>query len=359
MLNQFKKKASSSTEFPSITVIVPCFNEALVIEEKINNCFELIYPKNKLHFIFITDGSTDETANLISKYPEIHLMHQSERNGKAAAENRAISQVTTEISLFCDANALFNKEALTEIVKHFNDPQVGGVSGEKRLHVSINDGAIEGEGIYWKYESFLKEQDAKFYSIVGAAGEIFAIRTLLYQPMPDDTINDDLTQSLLINLKGYRIGYANSAYAFERPSENVLEERKRKIRMIAGAWQSMVRLPQTFNVFKNFKLSFQFISHRVMRWTLCPLALLLAFVSNIFLVIQQPTPILLQILAILQIIFYIMAGLGFWFRNSKFKLRLFYFCYYFTFMHYCAVLGFLRFIQGKQKASWERSQRKS
>jgi biofilm PGA synthesis N-glycosyltransferase PgaC len=361
LLNKIKPKAEFKIqeELPGITIVVPCFNEESIIEEKIRNTFELTYPKDKIQYIFISDGSTDSTSAYIKKHLEILLLHKEERNGKSAAENRAMEYVEKEIVLFCDANAMFNKDALLHVAKYFKSKKVGGVSGEKRLLLNANDGVIESEGLYWKYESFLKQQDSDLYTVVGAAGELFAMRSALYEHMPNDTINDDLTQSLSVNLKGYRVLYTSDAYAYERPSDNVKEEKKRKIRMVAGAWQTMVRMPEIFNIIKHPLLAFQFISHRALRWTLCPIALVLVFISNILIVLNHTYVDIYGLTICIQLVFYGFALLGYIFRNSTFNLKLFNFSYYFIFMNYCAYLGFIRFIKGGQSVKWDRSVRKT
>ncbi len=351
-INESKPLPSPSFPLPaSVTLVVPCFNEANILDEKVANSLALEYPN--LHIIFITDGSNDDSEKLLEKYPQIKVLHQPERAGKAMAENRAMQFVETEITVFCDANALLNKEAITNLVKHFADPKVGAVSGEKRVLKSTT-GAGATEGIYWKYESLLKRLDSAFHTVVGAAGELFAIRTALFTPMPPDTINDDLTQSLKVNLKGYTVAYAPDAFATEMPSTNLQEEKKRKVRMVAGAWQSMVRQPQVFNVFRHPLLAFQFISHRALRWTLCPIAILLLIPTGILLCCSRD---IYTWLFYLQATFYALAILGFLAEKMKLRLKLLFVPYYFLFMNYTAILGFFRYMKGGQSAMWEKAKR--
>lgn len=286
LLSQFKRKKQLHSHSPSITIVVPCYNEKDYILEKVKNTRELNYPNKKI--IFITDGSDDGSDELLKQYSDIVVLHQAQRAGKSMAENRAIGFVDTEITVFTDANSTLNPDALLYIAQHFADEKVAGVSGEKKILYNETDGANSAsEGLYWKYESLIKKYDSDFYTVVGAAGELFAVRTKLYTQMPADSINDDLTQSVMLNLQGYKIAYEPKAYAAETASANVQEELKRKIRMCAGAWQVMARYNSMFNFFKHPKLTFQFISHRVLRWTLCPLALLTLFISNILLYNQH------------------------------------------------------------------------
>ena len=341
---------------PEVTLIVPCFNEAAYIEDKIQNSLGLDYPTNKLKLIFISDGSSDNTHEIIKKYPSVIALHEDKRSGKASAMNRAMKFVSTPIVVFCDANTVLNKEAIKELVKHYQDEKVGAVTGEKRIISANKEGAsTAGEGIYWKYESLLKQLDSDFYSVVGAAGELMSYRTSLYKELPADSLLDDLMQSMQIAINGYRVIYEKKAWAAETASANVKEELKRKIRISAGAWQSMLRLTQAFNPFRNFKLFFAFISHRVLRWTLAPLSLLVLLIVNILL--ASNVDAIYSILLVCQLGFYALALLGWYFENKRIKVKVLFVPYYFFIMNLCVYLGLFRFLKGKQSVSWERAQR--
>lgn len=341
---------------PEVTLIVPCFNEAAYIEDKIQNSLELDYPTNKLKLIFISDGSYDDTQKKIKKYPSVIALHENKRSGKASAMNRAMKFVSTPIVVFCDANTVLNKEAIKELVKHYQDEKVGAVTGEKRIISTNKEGAsTAGEGIYWKYESLLKQLDSDFYSVVGAAGELMSYRTSLYKEIPSDSLLDDLMQSMQIAINGYRVIYEKNAWAAETASANVKEELKRKIRISAGAWQSMLRLGKAFNPFHNFKLFFAFISHRVLRWTLAPLSLIILLIVNVLLASNADS--IYFILLVCQLVFYSLALLGWYFENKRIKAKVLFVPYYFFIMNLCVYLGLFRFLKGKQSVSWERAQR--
>ena len=345
-----------SKEEPEVTHIIAAYNEEDYIEEKIKNSLSLNYPKEKYHVWIVTDGSSDKTTDLVKKHPEVTLFHQPERKGKIHAVNRVMPDVTSPIVIFSDANTDLNSNALRNIVRHYTDPEVGCVSGEKRIQVDSSDEASSaGEGIYWKYESFLKTYDYKLYSVVGAAGELFSIRTSLYEPIKNDTLIEDFYLSLSIAKKGYRIAYEPEAYAVEKSSESIEEESKRKIRIAAGGLQAIWRLRKLFNIFKYHWLSFQFISHRVLRWTIAPLSLPVLFATNYFL-LEQHFFYLLTFLS--QMIFYSLAFLGYLLRKKKTKIKIFFIPFYFTFMNIAVYLGLLRLIRGKQKVTWDRASRK-
>ena len=343
--------------WPTLTLIVSAYNEELCIEEKITNSLSLEYPKNKIKYLFITDGSNDTTPDIIKKYPIVKLMHQPERRGKIAAIERAMKEVDTEIVIFTDANTLLNNKALVNIARHYHDPKVGAVSGEKRVSIEEVADATAGEGFYWKYESKLKTWDSELYSVVGAAGELFSVRTSLFENVEPDTVLDDFMISMLIAQKGYRIIYEASAYATETGSENIGEELKRKIRIAAGGIQSILRLKQAINPFHNFVLAFQYISHRVLRWTITPFLMVLALILNSLLAFN-PGGLIYQGLIICQVGFYTLSILGWILEKRQVRIKALFIPYYFCMMNYAVAAGIRRYFLKQQSAVWEKSKRK-
>lgn len=342
---------------PHVALIVAAYNEQDFIEKKIANSLELDYPKHKLELVFITDGSNDLTPDIIRKHDNILLLHQPERRGKVAAMNRAIHQVQAPIVIFCDANTLLNKECIRNIVRHYADPKVGGVAGEKRIWQHTADAAAAaGEGLYWKYEGFLKKLDSDLYTTVGAAGELFSVRRELFESAPEGTIIEDFVQSLKLCVNGYVLRYEPDAYAAEAPSASIKEEMKRKVRICAGAFQAMVLLKELFNIFKYPVVSFQFISHRILRWTLCPVALITILISNILIVAIAPSPFFTLVL-ILQGAFYVTGITGWIFASKNIRLKAVYVPFYFLFMNISVFIGFNRFIRNKQTVLWEKAAR--
>ena len=345
------------TNLPTCTLIVAVYNEADILKEKIKNTLALQYPQGKITFLFVTDGSSDDSPNVIKKYPGIQLMHSPERKGKIHAMHRAMEQVETEIVIFTDANTFLNEEALINIARHYQDKTVGAVAGEKRVQIDEKADATAGEGFYWKYESALKKWDAELYSVVGAAGELFSVRRTLYIPVEPDTVLDDFMISLRIAEKGYRIVYEPAAYALETSSASITEELKRKIRIAAGGIQSVLRLKSLLNPFHNFVLSFQYISHRVLRWTITPFLMIAAFIINAIIVWQTQQQ-LYAILLLGQVIFYLLALTGWYFEKKNIRVKALFIPYYFCVMNYAVLAGIKRYTFGKQSAAWEKSKRK-
>jgi len=362
LINKFKNKKHfnrPNNYYPTISFIVAAYNEEDCIETKIINSLEQIYPTDKIEFIFITDGSTDLTPDIIRGYSSVKLLHSNERQGKSAALNRAAENAKNEILIFSDANTKLNKEASLNISQHYFDKSVGGVAGEKKVISTEDDNsnATSSEGFYWKYESFLKKLDSDFYTVVGAAGELFSVRKHLYQPVPAEVILDDFIISMKIAQQGFRIIYEPNAFAMELPSFSMQDEKKRKIRIAAGGFQSIAMLPEALFFWKHAKLSFLYISHRVLRWTLSPLSLALAILSSFILTIFQSPFYVFAFL--LQFIFYLAAALYGSFPSMGKKISILKLPYYFSFMNISVFEGFVKFIQKKQSSAWDKAKRRN
>jgi len=362
VLNLHKKPNPNPDYEPDVTLFIAAYNEKDYVEAKMKNSLALDYPKEKLNIIWVTDGSDDGTPDLLRKYPNTTVHHLDARNGKIGAMNRGMAFVKTPIVIFSDANTGLGKESIRRIVNLFATPTVGCVSGEKRIINKESDVASgAGEGLYWKYESALKKWDAELYSVVGAAGELFAIRTALYRHVEKDTLLDDFIISLRVAQDGYTIQYDPEAYAIETASANVKEELKRKIRISAGGIQSVVRLRSLLNIFKYGTLSFQYISHRVLRWTLTPLCLVLLIPVSVMLAYNEGIFNfgLYSILCWLQLFFYGAALLGWFLENRSTSIKALFVPYYFFIMNLSVVLGFFRYMKKSQSVNWERAKRAS
>jgi len=345
------RQAESSSEFadtfePEVTLLVAAYNEESVIAEKVRNCKQLDYPAQKLKLLFVTDGSTDSTVEQLNETEGVTVLHEDARRGKIGAINRAMPLVTTPIVVMTDANAMLNLSAIRAIVRHYRDPQVGGVSGEKRIHTTDDSGSnTRGEGLYWRYESALKRFDSEVGSVVGAAGEVFSIRTRLFEEVESDSILDDFMISLRVVQKGYMVRYEPNASALEEGSADFAEEMKRKVRICAGGFQSISRLPGLLNPFRFGIITWQYVSHRVLRWTVTPSALVFLMVSGVLLAPIHPFYLTASLL---QLVFYAMAVAGWVTRNEPDSRRILFVPFYFVFMHAAAVLRFFRFAKESQ-----------
>lgn len=350
------KRYFEENELPEITLVIACFNEADILEEKIKNTLQLDYPVNKRIFYFVTDGSSDHSGEIIQRYPELKLFHENARKGKNAAVNRVMEFVKTPIVIYCDANTFLNKKALQLIARHYKDENVGAVAGEKRVMQSEQDNAASsGEGAYWKYESKLKKWDSELHTVVGAAGELFSIRTSLYEEVPPGVLIEDFRLSMNIAKKGFRVIYEPEAYAMETSSESMGEEHKRKVRISAGGLIEVWYFMDLLNIFKYGWLSFQYVSHRMLRWTLAPLSLLVLLITNVFLAADGN--VFYGTLFIAQLLFYFVAIAGYLLRNQKLRFKVLFVPYYFLFMNLSVYQGLFRLLRGKQSAVWDKAKR--
>ena len=358
--------STDGQDLPMVTMVVPAYNERAYLADKLQNCLDQDYPADKLRLLFVIEGSDDGSAEYLAsrqaELPKLTVLSGSQRLGKVAAMNRAMRDVQTPITIFTDANTHLNSEAVSRLVSRFDAPDVGAVTGEKRIRATGTDAAAgSGEGLYWRYESFLKKLDAQLHTIVGAAGELFAIRTALYEPVETDTLLDDFIISLRIAGRGFRVAYAPDAYALEQPSHSVGEEMKRKVRIATGGFQAMKRLSYLLNVSRYGWLTFQYVSHRVLRWAITPFCLPLLLLLNAVMLTRPASdasgPGFWQVLFGLQLAFYAAAGVGYLLENRQTRWKLTFVPFYFVFMNWCVILGFWRYGNGNISGIWEKAKR--
>ena len=344
-------------QLPMMTLMICAYNEQDIIEEKMQNIRQLDYPKDKLCVMWVTDGSNDRSNELLSQYPEVTLVYTPERRGKAAAMQHGLRENKAPFVIFTDANTMLNANAIREIARQFMKPDVSCVSGEKRVAARTEGQvAAEGEGMYWKYESTLKRWDSELYSAMGAAGELFAVRMEHYREAPSNALLDDFMMSMLIVGDGHKIAYTSEAYAMEYGSADMHEESKRKRRIAAGGLQSIWWLRKLMNPLRYPTVSFQFISHRVLRWSITPFAMMALIPVNIALVWMCAGCIYTTIL-ILQALFYLAALAGWLLEKTGRKNKLLYIPYYFMFMNLNVFrgIGYLR--THHMSGTWEKAKR--
>lgn len=350
-----KRELPADSELPEVTLMICAYNEQDIVDMKMENTHQITYPKLKV--VWVTDGSNDHTNDYLAKYHDVEVIFSPERRGKTAALNHGLSLVKSELVVMTDANTMLNPESIQEIVRCFMDPQVACVAGEKRV-AARHEGqaAAEGEGLYWKYESTLKRWDGELYSAMGAAGELCAIRRSLYEPMPENALLDDFVMSLRMVDKGYKIAYTSDAYAMEYGSADLAEESKRKRRIAAGGLQSIWWLRDMMNPFRHPLVAFQFVSHRVLRWSITPVALLLLIPLNVLLVFLKAGAVYNWIW-VLQIIFYVAAFLGYQLDRKGKKNKVLYVPYYFLFMNLNVFRGMVYLKNHKSSGAWEKAKR--
>ncbi|MFY0594620.1 glycosyltransferase family 2 protein [Roseivirga sp.] len=360
LFNKIKKRSTSlpklsDEDLPNITLVVAAYNEEEVIEEKIKNTLSLNYPKDKMKVLMVTDGSNDHTNSIIKRYPKVQLEFMPKRAGKIAAVNRVMPRIDTEITVFSDANVMINEDGLQHLVNHFQQNRIGVVSGEKKIFQKDADNAAgAGEGFYWKYESFLKQNDAEWNTLVGSAGELFAMRTHLFTPVDENTLIEDFVMTMTLAAEGYKVAYEPKAIALETASATIHEEQKRKVRISAGGIQAVIKLAYLLNFLKHGKLTFQYISHRVLRWTLIPIAFACVLLASLALADNHWG---YELMLRIQLILYLLAFAGYVLRDATVNMKMVHIPYYFIFMQVCVVLGWIKYFSGEQKVTWEKSKR--
>ena len=340
---------------PAVSIIIAAYNEEKVIASKLQNTLALDYPSSQLQIIVAAYGSTDATATIASSFGHVLVLHEHERKGKAAAINEAIQHAVHSIVVLTDANTILSAQTLKQLIAPFADEQTGAVAGEKKV-ISAEGAAVSGEGLYWQYESWLKQQETKFYTVVGAAGELFALRKELFVPVPEQTITDDFFISINVNFKHKKVQYAANAVSTEIASASLADEWKRKVRIAAGGIQSLSLLGKALNPFRYPLLTFQFFSHRVLRWVFCAPALVILFISNCLLVLNGSTKVFLWLL-LLQVVFYLFAFIGWMLAKKSRSFFLFNVPFYIVFMHAAMLAGIVRYANGQQSVLWEKAER--
>ena len=344
-------------ELPTMTLMICAYNEEDVVAEKMENTLAIDYPKDKLRIMWVTDGSNDHTNELLSAYPEVDIVFSPERRGKTAALKHGLRELQTRYVAFTDANTMINTDALREIARLFRDPTVGCVSGEKRVAArKAGEMAAEGEGLYWKYESTLKRWDSELYSAMGAAGELYAIDPKLCREVPDEALLDDFMMSMYVVQAGKRIAYTADAYAMEYGSANIYEESKRKRRIAAGGLQSIWWLRSMLNPLRQPLVTFQYVSHRVLRWSITPIAMVLLLLVNIALVAIGAGSFY-TVMLIGQALFYLAAILGWLLNRYGYKNKLLYTAYYFVFMNFNVFRGMAYLKSHGKSGAWEKAKR--
>jgi len=330
---------------PEMTLLIPAYNEAAVIARKIENSLHLDYPAERLEIVVVTDGSDDETVDIVAGYAGrgVRLHHEPERRGKMAAINRVMPLVGGEIVVLSDANAMLARGAVRAMARNFADPAVGGVAGEKRVLGG-------GEGLYWRYESFLKRCDSAVSSVMGAAGELFALRRSLFEPPPPSALIDDFVMSLRLVEAGWRVVYEPEAVAMEAPSPSLAGEWRRRSRIAAGGFQSICWLPGLLNPARGWA-AWQYFSHRVLRWAVAPFLLPIVYGLNMFL-LESP---FYRLVFLGQTVFYATALLGYARARRGVQRGALHAVFYFCFTNAIAWVGFWRYVTGTQPVTWAKA----
>ena len=344
------QQAAEENCLPTISLLIAAYNEEKVIADKLVNAMKLDYPADKLEIVVGSDGSTDRTNEIVQAFasaqPQIKLLAYLHREGKVNVLNKAVQQCAGEIVVFSDANAFYNASALKHMAGHFANPEIGCVAGEKKMKIADDQDWIgENEGLYWKLESFIKRQESRLKTVIGADGAMYAIKKSLFTTLPRDTSVDDFLISMLIVLQGYRIVYEPRAFSCEAAGRSLAEELKRKVRIAAGNYYNLRYLQGLWGW--NL-LSYLFISHKLLRWA----SPFIFIALTLCLFVQAFNPVYAWLLALL-LASYGIAALGYCCEQKLLKYRVVSLITHFYLAVYAQFSGWIKYCKGTQKAIWE------
>lgn len=342
------------SELPTVDLLIAAYNEGKIIEAKILNAISLDYPVDKYNIYIASDGSTDQTNDIVKKlakqYHNVHLL-EFPRTGKSGILNAAIKSLKGDIVVFSDANTEYAKDSIKKLVSNFARTCVGCVCG--RL-IYRNPGQVVsgiGESFYWRYETTLKKLESKIGYIAGANGAIYAIRRKLFTPFPKNTINDDFTLSMKIVANGHRSIYDDTAIGYEDVAPSMESEFKRHVRDGAGHYIAIIHLLKLLNPLLGIR-SFIYWSHRIIRWAIPFLLIILVYIN--YQLIESP---LYEFIFYSQLAFYSIALLG-WGLSLFMKLPfIVYIPFYFCNLNLALLVGFFKAVSGTQRAKWESTER--
>ncbi|HER43448.1 MAG TPA: glycosyltransferase family 2 protein [Candidatus Eisenbacteria bacterium] len=343
-----RKKEPPELRRPSVALIISAYNEERVIREKIENTLKLDYPKELLRIIVASDGSTDATNEIVREYETrgVQLRAFAKREGKSATLNRAVLGLDEEIIVLSDANSFYREDAVERLVKGFRDHRVGCVVG-RLIYLDNLSYVGRGEGIYWRYESYLNKLESRLGSVLVATGTIFALRRELFRPVLQDVAND-FQLPAEVAMQGYSIVYEPEAIAYEQSTYFCKEEFSRKRRIIVRGLTGYRHLRGGFG--GSFR-TFQFISRKMLRWWVGPMLPLL-YLSNIALIGETP----FLAIFLLQTAFYLFAAVGALLRRGVVRSKIFLVPFYFVIVNIAALAAIVTYFAGHRLSSWEKAE---
>ena len=342
-------------DWPAITFVISAFNEAAVIAKKLENTQSLSYPHDKLQIIVVSDASEDSTDEIVSTQAltddRIKLIRQQPRQGKSSGLNLALAEASGEYVIFSDANAIYDSNALYELVRPFSDPKIGYVVGSALYLETYGNEAKESEGLYWRLELWLKQKESRFYSVVGGDGAIYAIRKSLFTPLRQDDINDFVNPLQIISY-GYRGLFNAQAICYEDGADAFAKEFARKRRIVNRSWRAVVHYFSWLSWRNHKRYLFMLVSHKVLRWYGLFLVLLVLLL-NFAIAIYHPTILYLATFGLITLSV-IMALVGVLLvKHNRVMLRIIYIPYYFYFVHLSALLGIWDEYRGVKHVTWQ------
>lgn len=335
---------------PTVTVLITAYNEERDIRAKLENTFQIDYPKEKLEILVASDCSSDKTDEIVKEYAarNVKLYRQTERLGKTMAQNSAVERAGGEIILFSDATTNYEPDVLRQMLPNFADESVGCVAG-KLIYVDESRSSVgKGARSYWNYETFLKKSESRACSLIGASGCLYAVRRAAYRPMYAEACSDFLICTKIYE-QNLRSIYEPNAVCTEETNRQASKELTMRVRVIGQTFTDLWRNRQMLNPFRYGFFAVQLVSHKLLRYAV-PLFLIAIFLSTAILAFSSN--IFAFILA-LQIVFYSIALAGWILERSGKNIGVFAIPLYFALTNLASLIGFYKFLSGKSYARWE------
>ena len=335
---------------PFVTVLITAYNEERDISGKLENTLQIDYPKEKLEIMVASDCSNDRTDEIVKEFApkNVKLYRQTERLGKTMAQNAAVEKALGEIILFSDATTMYERDVLRAMLPNFADKTIGCVAG-KLIYVDDSHSPVgKGAKSYWNYETFLKEVESRACSLIGASGCLYAVRKSAYKPMYAEACSDFLICTILYR-QGLRSVYEPNAVCTEETNRRTDKEMRMRVRVISQTFTDLWRNRGMLNPLKSGFYAIELISHKVFRYAV-PLFLLLTLFSSMFLAFSS---IIFAVIFALQVIFYLLALIGWLLERKEKPLGILAIPLYFVLTNLASLVGFYKFLRGERYARWE------
>jgi cellulose synthase/poly-beta-1,6-N-acetylglucosamine synthase-like glycosyltransferase len=334
-------------ELPAVSLIIPAHNEEAALPAKLVNLVELDYPADRLEVIFVSDGSSDRTNEILkqAQRPALRLVELPWRGGKSSALNHGVAAASHEIIVFSDTSTLFAPDAVRKLVRHFGDPHVGVACGT--LGFQGNAEFQRTEGVYWRYEKTLRVMESRLGATLTASGAIYALRRAAWRPLTPDVMIDDFVVPFAARGLGYRVVFDPEAGAMDVAEESVAHEFARRVRLAVGSFRALGQLAR---VRLDAFTSLAFFSHKLLRWVL-PFLMMTLLASSAALW-DRP---FYRAMLLIQILFYGWAAAGYLFRDRMAPLRYGLIGYFLLAINLAFLVGFVRFLSGRPEVKWKRA----
>ena len=346
LINQEIDKADIE---PNVTFLITAYNEEKNIRQKLENTLSLDYPRDKLEIMVASDGSSDKTDEIVREFSDKGVvLHRVEgRVGKTETQNQAVKIARGDIVIFSDAPTKYKNDAIRKLIRNYNDPSIGAVSGRYEYVNPTGTPVGLGTILFWKYENFIKSRQTCINTITGCCGCIYSIRRALYEPLPKDIISD-LVEPLRILEKGYRIAFDPEAVAYETTEEKPEEEFSMRVRVITRGMNGLAYVKSLLNPFVYGFVSFQLISHKILRW-LMPFFMIILLICNVIL-LEIPV---YRFIFILQMLFYVSVPFAWVMHKYGKRIKFLFLPLYFCIVNLASVLAIINIIKGTKMATWE------